>query len=188
VRIFLEDAPVSDSTPAPAGWWRKLLGPGRFTVFLVILLLAAAAAYLGVRAVTLSGQATADANARAEAISSASVYAVDLTTYDYRHLETVTDVVAAESTPAFARQYRATTRSRSAGLRAQHSVSTGVTVAAGVQDVTATTAHVLVLVDQSVTTISTPSRQTTRSALKLTLARTDTGAGPRWLISDLVLL
>lgn len=150
----------------------------------MILLLTAAAAYLGVRAVTLSRQATEDANARAEALSSASVYAVDLTTYDYRHLETATDVIAVESTPAFASQYRATSQSRAAALRAQHSVSTGTTVAAGVQDETDSTAHVLVLVDQSVTNTSTPQAQTTRSALKLTLTR----SGPRWLISDLVLL
>jgi Mce-associated membrane protein len=178
---------VSESTPAKTGWWRKLLGPGRFTVFVVFLLLAAAAAYLGLRAVTLSRQATDDANARAEALSSASVYAVDLTTYDYRHLETSTDVVAAESTQAFGRQYRQNSQSKAAALRARHSVSTGITVAAGVQDETSTTAHVLVLVDQSVTNTSTRG-QTTRSALRLTLTRTDTKAGPRWLISDLVLL
>jgi Mce-associated membrane protein len=185
---LLEDARVSESTPAEAGWWRKLLGPGRFTVFLVILLLAAGAAYLGVRAVTLSRQATNDADQRSEAISSASVYAVDLTTYDYRHLETATDVVAAESTPAFARQYRAASRTKAAALRTQRSVSTGITVAAGIQDETSATAHVLVLVDQSISNTSTPRAQTTRSALKITLARTRTTAGPRWLISDLVLL
>jgi Mce-associated membrane protein len=134
--------------------------------------------------VTLSGRITDDADARAEALSSASVYAVDLTTYDYRHLETATDVVAADSTPIFAGRYRATSRSRAAALRDQHSVSTGTTVAAGVQDETATTAHVLVLVDQSVTNLSTPNAQTTRSALKLTLSR----SGARWLISDLVLV
>ncbi|HKN98872.1 MAG TPA: hypothetical protein VJX10_17265 [Pseudonocardiaceae bacterium] len=175
---------MSESMPEPAGWWRKLLGPGRFTVFVVILLLAAATGYLGARAYTLSRQATDDANARAAALSSASAYAVDLTTYDYRHLDTATDIVAAQSTPAFARQYRQTSQSRAAALRAQHSVSSGITVATGLQDETPTTAHVLVLVDQSVTNVSTPQPRTTRSALKLTLTR----SGTRWLLSDLVLL
>lgn len=175
---------MSESTPATAGWWRKLLGPGRFTVFLVILLLAAAAAYLGVRAVTLSRQVMSEDAARAQAISSASAYATDLTTYDYRHLETSTDVVAAESTAAFAGQYRTTSRTRADALRAQHSVSTGTTVATGIQDLAKSTAHVLVLVDQSVTNASTPRPRTTRSALSITLVR----SGDRWLISDLVLL
>jgi hypothetical protein len=93
-------------------------------------------------------------------------------------------VVADQSTPAFARQYRQTSESRAAALRAQHSVSTGIAVASGIQDETPTTAHVLVLVDQSVTNVSTPQPQTTRSALKFTLTR----SGTRWLISDLVLL
>lgn len=170
--------------PAPAGSWRKLLAPGRFAVFVVILLLAAATGYLGARAFTLSRQATDTANARAQALSSASTYAVDLTTYDYRHLATATEVVAAQSTPAFASQYRRTSDSRAAALRAQHSVSSGITVAAGVQDETPTTAHVLVLVDQSITNVSTPQPRTTRSALKFTLTR----SGGRWLISDLELL
>ena len=49
----LTDDDQTATTPE-AGWWRKLLGPGRFAVLVVILVLAAAAAYLGVRAFTLS--------------------------------------------------------------------------------------------------------------------------------------
>lgn len=156
---------------------------------MVILLLTAATTYLGVRALTLSRQATNLAVERSQALDSASAYAEDLTTYDYRNLDTSTNAVVAESTPEFGDQYRATTRQRAAALRSQHSVSVGIVVTAALQDeAPGRTADVLVLVDQSVTNTSTPKEQTTRSALKITLTRTRTPAGPRWLISDLRLL
>jgi Mce-associated membrane protein len=170
---------------ARPGWWRTLLRPGRFAVFVVVLLLAAATAYLGVRAYTLSRQATDLAVERAEALSDASRYAVDLTSYDYRHLDTAFAVVAGDSTPAFASRYRAASATRADQLRSVHSVSAGTVVAAGIQDETVgRTADVLVLVNQSVTNTSTPKSQTERNELRITLAR----SGDRWLISDLVLL
>jgi Mce-associated membrane protein len=170
--------------PRP-GWWRKLLGPGRFTVFVVVLLLAGAAGYLGVRAFTLSRQATESATERSEALSDASRYAVDLTSYDYRHLDTAFAVVAGDSTPAFAGRYRAASANRADQLRSAHSVSTGTVVAAGIEDETVgAKADVLVLVNQSVTNTSTPKPQVERNELRITLAR----SGDRWLIGDLVLL
>jgi Mce-associated membrane protein len=167
------------------GWWRRLLGPGRFTVLVVILLLVAAAGYLGLRAVTLSRQATTLATERSEALSDAARYAVDLTSYDYQDLTTAFTAVADDSTPAFAKQYTATSQGKAAQLRADHSVSTGTVVTVGIQDETlGRTADVLVLVDQSVTNTSTPKPQVQRSELRITLGR----SGDRWLISDLQLL
>jgi Mce-associated membrane protein len=167
------------------GWWRRLLGPGRFTVLVVILLLAAAAAYLGVRAVTLSRQATSLDIERSEALSDASRYAVDLTSYDYRNLDTAFAVVAGESTPAYARQYRTASQGTAGKLRTEHSVSTGTVVAVGIQDEQpGRAADVLVLVNQSVTNTSATTPQVQRSELQITLAR----SGDRWLISNLVLL
>jgi Mce-associated membrane protein len=167
------------------GWWRKLLGPGRFTVFVVLLLLAGAAGYLGVRAFTLSRQATDLATERSEALSDASRYAVDLTSYDYQDLDTAFAVVAGDSTPAYGAQYRSASQLRAGQLRSSHSVSTGSVVAVGIASETpGKTADVLVLVNQSVTNTSTPKPQVERNELRITLAR----SGDRWLISDLVLL
>lgn len=167
------------------GWWRKLLGPGRFAVFLVILLLAAAAAYLGVRAVTLSRQANALNAERAQALSDASRYAVDLTTYDYRHLDAAFTAVAADSTPEYAGRYRTASAGTAAQLRADHSVSNGTVVAAGLESETpGRKATVLVLVNQSITNTRNSTPKIQRSELRITLAR----SGGRWLISDLVLL
>jgi Mce-associated membrane protein len=168
------------------GWWRRLLGPGRFAVFLVILLLAAAAAYLGARAVTLSRQATALAAERDQALTDASRYAVDLTTYDYRNLNAAFTAVAADSTPEYAGRYRTASAGTAAQLRSDHSVSNGTVVAAGLENVTpGRKATVLVLVNQSITNTrhrKTPKIQ--RSELRITLTR----SGGKWLISDLVLL
>jgi Mce-associated membrane protein len=167
------------------GWWRTLLGPGRFTVLVVILLLAAATGYLGLRAVTLSRQATTLATERSEALSDAARYAVALTSYDYRDLDAAFTAVTNDSTPAFGKQYRATSQGRAPRLRVDHSVSTGTVVAVGIQDETLhKTTDVLVLVNQSVTNTSTPRAQVQRSELRITLTR----SGDRWLISDLELL
>ena len=180
----LTDDEPTRTTPE-AGWWRKLLGPGRFTVLVVILLLAAAAAYLGIRAVTLSRQATALAAERSEALSDAARYAVDLTTYDYRDLNAEFTTIAAESTPGYAAQYQSASTAKAGQLRADHSVSRGTVVTVGLERETpGRSADVLVLVNQSITNTSTPSPQLERSELRITLTR----SGDRWLIGDLVLL
>lgn len=176
---------MTEQAEQTAGWWRKLLRPGRFAAFLVILLFAAAAGYLGVRAYTLSRQATTLQTQRDTALSAASGYAADLTTYDYRDLDAAFTKVAADSTAAYARQYRSASQQRAGQLRTDRSVSTGRVVAAGIQRVTENeTADVLVLVDQSITNTSTPAPQVQRSDLRITL----TWSGDRWLISGLVLL
>lgn len=170
--------------PAP-GWWRRLWGPGRFTVLVVILLLAAATGYLGARAFALSRQASQLAAERAQALSDASRFAVNLTSYDYRNLNAAFDAVVADATPAFGRQYRATSESRAARLRTDRSVSHGTVVAAGIEDETAgRSADVLVLVNQSITNVDAPTPGTQRGELRMALVR----SGDRWLLSDLTLL
>lgn len=167
------------------GWWRKLLRPGRFTVLVVILLLAAAAGYLGSRAILLSRQATALANERTQALADASAYAVDLTSYDYRNLDVGFGKVINESTPSFGGQYRITSQGKAGQLRADHSISTGTVVAAGIQDETpGRSADVLVLLNQQITNSDTTAPETQRSELRITLAR----SGDQWLISNLTLL
>jgi Mce-associated membrane protein len=167
------------------GWWRKLLGPGRFAALVVILLLAASTGYLGARAFALSGQATALADERAQALSDASRFAVDLTSYDYRNLNAAFDAVVADSTAAFGAQYRTTSQAKAAQLRADRSVSRGTVVAAGIADETpGRSADVLVLVNQSITNTANPTPTTQRGELRLTLVRSDN----RWLLSDLTLL
>ncbi len=165
------EEPLIDEQPEP-GWWRRLLGPGRFSVFLLVLLLAAAAVYLGVRAVTLSGQATTQDNERAQALSEASRDAADLTTYDYRNLAAAFASVAADSTPAYGTRYRSASEGSAGQLRAQHSTSNGTVVAAGIETETPSrSATVLVLVNQSITNTTTPTPKIQRSALRITLAR-----------------
>lgn len=176
---------TDETVTTEPGWWRKLLGPGRFTVLVVLLLLVAAAAYLGIRAVTLSRQVTAQATARSEALADAARYAVDLTTYDYRDLTAEFDTVAGESTADYARQYRSASDAKAAQLRAEKSVSHGQVVAVGLAAASpGTTTDVLVLVNQSITNTSTPTPRLERSELRITLTR----SGDRWLIADLVLL
>jgi Mce-associated membrane protein len=175
---------VISAQPEP-GWWRRLLGPGRFSVFVLVLLLVAAAAYFGVRAVTLSRQTSAQDAERAQALSDASKYAVDLTTYDYRKLPAAFASVAADSTPAYANRYRSASAASAGQLRTERSISNGTVVASGIEAETpGRGATVLVLVNQSITNTATPAPRVQRSALRITLSR----SGDRWLIDDLVLL
>ncbi len=170
---------------ATESWWRKLLRPGRFAAFVVILLFAVAAGYLGFRAIALSRQATTLAAERAQAQSDAARYAVDLTTYDYRDLPTAFNRVAADSTSSYAAEYRTASQQRADQLVTDKSVSTGKVVATGIQDETpGRTADVLVLVNQSVTNTNTPTPRVQRSELRITLTR----SGGAWLLSGLLLL
>jgi Mce-associated membrane protein len=176
---------MTEQAGGTENWWRKLLRPGRFATLVVILLLAAAAGYLGFRAVTLSNQATTQANERADAQSDAARYAVDLTTYDYRDLDAAFQRVAADSTSAYAAEYRSASQQRAGQLVTDKSVSSGKVVATGIQDETpGQTADVLVLVNQSITNTNTPTPQVQRSELRITLTRSN----GTWLISGLTLL
>jgi Mce-associated membrane protein len=177
-------SPSRGSTAEEPGWWRKLLRPGRFTVLVVILLLAGAAGYLGVRAVTLGRQADALAAERSTLVSLGGRYAVDVTSYDYRDLDGGFARVTAESTPSYAKQYRSASQARGPQLRQDKAVSTGQVVAAGVETETpGRSASVLVLVDQSVANSTNPP-QVRRNQLRIALVE----VGGRWLIDNVTVL
>jgi Mce-associated membrane protein len=195
VRTDPREYPLTDvdSRPSPApraetpepGWWRKLLRPGRFTVLVVILLLAAAAGYLGFRAVSLSRQADAAATERTTVLSAAGRYAVDVTSYDYRDLDGSFARVYGESTASFAGQYRTASEAHAAQLTQDQSVSTGTVVAGGIQDLThERSADVLVLVNQAITNTSNKTPEVQRSELRLALVY----SGGRWLIGNVTVL
>jgi Mce-associated membrane protein len=174
-------SPAPHSAPRDAGWWRKLLRPGRFTVLVVLLLLAAAAGYLGARALTLSRQANALAAERSTVVALAGRYAVDLTSYDYQNLDAAFAKVAGESTADFAKQYRSTSQAHAALLRQDQSVSTGSLVATGIQDeVVDRSASVLALVNQSIRNTGSTAPQVRPSELRISLVH----ASGRWLIDD----
>jgi Mce-associated membrane protein len=103
-------------------------------------------------------------------------------TYNYQHL--AADFAAAEKgmTPAFSATYRTTTAQKVTPLATRyHAVSTAIVSDAGVSAITATTATVLLFVDQTVTNSQLAHPRLDRSRDKVTLAFS---AG-RWLITGI---
>jgi Mce-associated membrane protein len=167
------------------GWWRALLRPGRFTVAVVILLLVVTAGYLGVRVVSLSRAANGLVQQRATVLATARRDAADLSGYDYRDLGANVRTVTAESTQRFAQQYRAASQNLADALTAQHAVSTGTVVGAGIEsDQPDGPSVVVVLVDQTVTNTASPTPAPQHNRLRLSLVE----SGGRWLLDQLTAL
>jgi Mce-associated membrane protein len=103
-------------------------------------------------------------------------------TYSYKSL--AADFAAAEKglTPQFAANYKTTTAQRVSPLATRyHATSTAVVADAGVDASTATTATVLLFVDQTVQNTQLAHPRLDRSRIKVSMVK----VGGRWLVNDL---
>lgn len=121
--------------------------------------------------------------ARVSALKAASAYAVDFGSYDYRHLDADFARVADHLTPGFKKTYLSdSSKLRPAIVQYQgRSTATVQGVAAG--RVTDSTASVLVLLDQTVTTAQSSAPRIDRNRLQMILVR----QGGQWRIAKLLL-
>jgi Mce-associated membrane protein len=125
------------------------------------------------------------ASARDSATAAARVYAVDVASYDYRHLTRDFAVVEQESTPEFRKSFVQSSGSLAKVLAQYKAIAKGSVVASGVTSATTSEAVVVLFVNQTVTNTAQTSGSTPdNSRIQMTLVR----PGSKWLISDLNLL
>lgn len=118
---------------------------------------------------------------RATALIAAKKFAVDFSTYDYTTLDRTFDKVASELTGEFKTQYQATSASLKTTLQKYKGKASATVQAAGVTRASTSSATVVVLLDQSVTSVASPTPRIDRSRMVITLTRSK----GRWLMSGL---
>jgi Mce-associated membrane protein len=124
------------------------------------------------------------AAARRQAVVTATNYAVDLTTYDFTHLDAEFNKVLAESTGSFRSEYTAASASLRDLIAKFKATASGKVLETAV--VTSDTGHaqILLFVDQTVTNSNSTTPRVDRSRMKMGLEK----QGGKWLISSLDLL
>jgi Mce-associated membrane protein len=170
--------------PEPSGRARRKLPHLSLRTAIVSLAIALLAAGVIVSQWQLSDQRDL-ASARDSATTAARAYAVDVASYDYRHLNRDFAAVEQESTPAFRKTFVQSSASLAKVLGQYKAVAKGSVVASGVTSATTSKVVVVLFVNQTVTNTAQTSGSTPdNSRIQMTLVR----PGSKWLISDLTLL
>jgi Mce-associated membrane protein len=123
-------------------------------------------------------------NARTSALGAAESYAVDLASYDYRHLDQNFGKVLAESTPSFKKSFTQSSVGLQSALKRYDATASAKVVAAGLLSATASRAVAVVFLDQTDESTTQKNKPTTESRMEITLVR----SGSRWLINQVSLL
>jgi Mce-associated membrane protein len=175
-----DPAPVAAGEPERPSR-RRLPRPGVRRVLAGV----AVAALLGVTvaAVLVAWAAQRQDARRTSATAAARSYALDFSTYDYRHLDADFAKVQSHLTGSFKADYASTSGSLKQLITQYRGVSTARVVGAAPSHVGAEHATVLLFLDQTVTNTAAPDPRLDRNRLTLSLLR----AGDRWLVSDLQL-
>jgi Mce-associated membrane protein len=120
-----------------------------------------------------------------QALVAAENYAVMLTSVDSDTLDKHVAEVLAGSTGAFNASYAKTANGQHGRHVVNDKVKTnGKVVESAVKSASTNTAQVLLMVDQSVSSLATPEPQIDRSRIKMTMQKID----GRWLVSEVELL
>lgn len=122
--------------------------------------------------------------ARGAALDAGKHYALDLTTYDYNKIDENFQVVAKNSSPAFAKQYKEVSDQLTGIIKDFKGVSKGTVVEAGISGGDASRMDVILFVDQEITNAQLNAPRVDRSRMKMSLI-SDGGA---WKIDSLILL
>lgn len=118
---------------------------------------------------------------RAGAVAAAQRYVTDFSTFDYRSLDTTFAHTAAELTGSFKTTYTQTSAALKTTLSQYHEIASTKVIAAAAQSVSATQAKVIVLFDQTVTSLNSKNPVVNRNRATVTLDRNGSG----WLMSAL---
>jgi Mce-associated membrane protein len=118
--------------------------------------------------------------ARTAAMAAAESFAVDISSYDYRHLDQDFKRVTDRATGKLKSDFTTASRSLAPLLVRVKGTATGTVVAAGVADATPDRATVVVLLDQTVSNSTAPAPRLDRSRLVMTVTH---GSGG-WLVDS----
>jgi hypothetical protein len=154
----------------------------------VVVLIVAVIAIVAIVGLVLSllqvGSRDSVEGARTTALAAAKTDAVDIASYDYRHLDQDFGVVLAHSTPSFRQSFGKSSDELKTTLVKFHATAQATVVAAGIVSATADRAVVLVFLEQTVTNSAQKAPTTDRSQVEITLVNT----GGNWLIDQVTLL
>jgi len=123
-------------------------------------------------------------SSRTSALAAARSYAIDLASYNYKHLEQDFGKVLVESTPAFRQNFTQSSEALKTTLTRYDASATAKVVAAGLVSATTSRAVALIFLNQTVDNTLRKGKSTTESRVEITLLR----SGGRWLIDQVSLL
>jgi Mce-associated membrane protein len=122
--------------------------------------------------------ANALSDARTSALVAAKTFSIDLSTYDYQHLDRDFGAVVDRATGKFKTDFSKASKDLEPLITKYKATSSGAVSAAGVSDATADSATVVVFVDQTVRNSNSPQPRVDRNRLVLTLVH----SGNSWLV------
>lgn len=168
----------------PTNLIRRIRDDGAVTA-LVVALVAALVVSLVVLVVVRHGAANRRAidSSEAAALAAARTYAVDLTTYDYTHLDQDYAWVGDGATASFAKQFRDANKPLRTIIEQLKATAKGTVSEAAATAVTTSTVKVLVFIDQSITNKSNKQTKTDHSRVVMTMVQ----RGGAWLVNDVQL-
>jgi len=123
-------------------------------------------------------------SARTSALAFAKSYAVDLASYNYKHLDQDFGKVLVESTPTFKQNFTQSSEALKTAIVKYDASATANVVGAGLVSATTSRAVVLVFLNQTVDNTLQKNKPTTESRVEITLLR----SSGRWLIDQVTLL
>lgn len=173
--------PPPPEAPAPARTGpsgRMLAAIGLVAAGVVLLIVA-----LVISQVRLHNANSLD-SARASALVAAKTFSVELSTYDYHHLDQDFATVVAHSTGKFKSDFSKASKDLEPLITKYQATSTGSVSAAGISDATTSQATVIVFVDQTVKNSNATQPRVDRNRLRLTL----TDVSGTWLVEKVEIL
>lgn len=124
-------------------------------------------------------------SARASALAASKKYAVELASYDYRHLDQDFGLVLADSTPSFRQSFTQSSNALKSVLTKYDATATATVVAAGMVSASTRLAVALLFINQTVTNTTQKGAPTSdESRLEITMLRSH----GKWLINQVKLL
>ena len=176
-----DDEPV----PAPAAAtvrsqrWKR----SRIPLLCAAVVVGALSVALALSLLALGNQ-RALSSSRTSALAVARTDAVQLASYDYRHLDRDFATVAGNTTSSFRRSFTQSSDALKSTLVKFKATSTASVVSAGLVSASTSKAVALVLLDQRIANSTQKAPTTDRSQVEITLV----SSGGRWLIDQVTLL
>jgi len=124
-------------------------------------------------------------SARTSALAAAKTYAVELASYDYRHLDQDFGQVLAHSTPTFRQSFTQSSNALKSVLTKYNATSKATVVAAGIVSASTSRVVALLFLNQSVSNSTQKGGPTSdQSRIEITMLH----VGGKWLINAVSLL
>ncbi len=180
----LEDSQQETSTRRAPSWVavRSWVG-NNILLSVVAVALVVSVVFLTTTQLSLNSENSLN-SARTSALAAANTYAVDLASYNYKHLDQDFGKVLAESTPTFKQNFTQSSEALKTALIRYKAWASANVVATGLVSATTSHAVVLVFLSQTVDNTLQKGKPTTESRVEITLLR----SGGRWLIDQVRLL